>query len=433
MAEFKLDTGTLNANDLIAGSRGGSTVTTATGTGIVTISGGTVTFNSSTGPIQLGVNSATSGTGAGTLNISGGSVSVAANAGNSIRLGNATAAGGTANGTLNLTGGTLTVAGDIIRGATTGTAIATLKLSGGTLDMSGNDIGAAGAGAVALIAESGTLKNVASINGTGGLTKTTAGTLVLQGTNNYTGDTTVSGGTLTVNGSSIANASKLILDGGKIDVGAGITETVGSLFFGTTQQVTGTWGSSLSSASRKDDTRFSGSGVLNVIGGPAGMPAFQPNGVIQPKSFAEWMSGFPTINPDEGGASEDPDHDGIPNALELVVGGRPDGSSADCSLGLTASLIMIDPDGDGPAAYGTYLRYTHRRSQASVNAGITTTCEFATDPAGIWFAASTTPAVVKVVTPGPTAPAAYDTVDYYLPTTAAKDGRWFGRLRAVVP
>jgi hypothetical protein len=116
-AQFKFDAGTLDANDLTVGSRGGTAGAAATATGIVSLGGGTVTINNTNGPIQLGVNALGSGTAAGTLNISGGSVTVAANGGNSIRLGNASAASGTANGTLNLTGGTLTVAGDIIRGS----------------------------------------------------------------------------------------------------------------------------------------------------------------------------------------------------------------------------------------------------------------------------------------------------------------------------
>ena len=106
-------------------------------------------------------------------------------------------------GNLNLLGGTLTMGGDIILGATTpGTG--TVKVSGGTLDMASHSIGTATA-LVILTAESGTIQNVTTINGTGGLTKTTAGTLTLSGTNTYTGTTTVSGGTLTLSGTGSIN------------------------------------------------------------------------------------------------------------------------------------------------------------------------------------------------------------------------------------
>ena len=85
--------------------------------------------------------------------------------------------------------------GAIKEGATTPGA-STLKLSGGTLDMGGFAIGTLAAPINTLTFESGTLKNVASINGTAGITKTTAGTLTLEGPNSYTGVTTVRAGTL---------------------------------------------------------------------------------------------------------------------------------------------------------------------------------------------------------------------------------------------
>jgi autotransporter-associated beta strand protein len=74
-----------------------------------------------------------------------------------------------------------------------------LTISGGTLDMTGHSIGDATNTIDTLILASGTLKDVAEINGGGAITKTTSGTLILLGTNTYTGQTTVSAGTLLVN------------------------------------------------------------------------------------------------------------------------------------------------------------------------------------------------------------------------------------------
>jgi autotransporter-associated beta strand protein len=64
--------------------------------------------------------------------------------------------------------------------------------------MNANSIGSASA-TIAFVAASGTLKNLAELNGGGVLDKTTAGTLFLEGTNTYTGGTTVTAGNLAVN------------------------------------------------------------------------------------------------------------------------------------------------------------------------------------------------------------------------------------------
>ena len=135
----------------------------------------------------------TNGTNAGatnaTINIGGGTAGFA-----TVNMATSTAAiGSTTNATLNLTGGTTTVAGDILKVGGNGTTTGTINLAGGTLDMTNGNIGTA-LNPVALNLQSGTLKNVATINGGGAITKTTAGTLTLSGDNTFTGDLTISTG-----------------------------------------------------------------------------------------------------------------------------------------------------------------------------------------------------------------------------------------------
>ncbi|MCL4204889.1 MAG: autotransporter-associated beta strand repeat-containing protein, partial [Pirellulaceae bacterium] len=129
-----------------------------------------------------------SGSSTNTLNIGGGTVSLGNAGAGSVTLATA------ATGILNITGGVVTSSVTFTKA--TGAGTATVTLNGGTLDMGGRNLG--GATAInTLNFQSGTLQNVAQINnGAIGLTKTTAGTLILAGTNAYSGDTIVVDGTL---------------------------------------------------------------------------------------------------------------------------------------------------------------------------------------------------------------------------------------------
>ena len=219
--------GSMDINTLVVGKAGGSTAS-----GTLTLNGGTVVINTAATIAQ-----GTGGTTNGTLTIAGATVTSTPG----LVLGNQT---GTAvvNATLNLTSGALILGGDL---SSIGTVTSTLNLSGGTLDLGGNDI----AGITTLTFASGTLKNVASINGTAGLTKTTAGTLTLDRSMAYTGTTTISAGTLRIGASSgtntttslstsadIVNNATLILrrtDAADVDLTPSISGTGSVTFEGT--------------------------------------------------------------------------------------------------------------------------------------------------------------------------------------------------------
>jgi autotransporter-associated beta strand protein len=381
-AQFIFDTGTLDANNLTAGSRGSSAGADATATGIVSFGGGTVTINNTSNPIQLGVNSLGSGTAAGTLNISGGSVTVAASGGNSIRLGNASAASGTANGTLNLTGGTLTVAGDIIRGATAGTSNATVNLSGGTLDMNGHDLGATGSGALALNIESGVLQNVASINGTDGLVKTTTGTLVLLGNNTYEGGTTIGSGTLALGSNHALPATAISIGNATLDA-ATFSDTVGTLdvtgaavihlgsgaslafanssvidWTGGTLAITGTFvsGSSLrfgTTSTALDATqlaKISGGGFISYSLNSGGY--LVGNGV----TFESWQA----VNGSTGAFDSDHDSDGVSDGIEYFIGGNSNTTGHTPMPGVANDSgtlsVTWTKSSNYPGTYGTHFR-----------------------------------------------------------------------------
>jgi autotransporter-associated beta strand protein len=206
-ATFSFDTGTLDVTTVNASDRSG-TNTNGQMTSTIYLGGGTVNI----GMLNLATNSSASGTATGgssaTVNVSGGVVTI-----DLISMANVT--GATANkatSTLNLTGGSVTVNSDITRTTATGTQSTTLTLNGSVLDLTAHNIGTAATPIQTLNFQSGTLRNVNEINGGASLIKTTAGTLILTGTNAYTGTTNVAAGTVSVQsvtglGSTIAGTS----------------------------------------------------------------------------------------------------------------------------------------------------------------------------------------------------------------------------------
>lgn len=177
--------------------------------------------------LQLGLVSGNGGTGSGMFDMNGGtmrigSVSMAANTGSG---------SATANGTLNINGGTVTLAGDIVRGGT-GTSTATLNLKGGTLDMGGHSIGAAAWQINNVVLESGTLKNVAEINGGAALAKTGTGVLTLSGTNGFSGGISVNAGTLVISNPAAAGSGPITLAGGQLSASGGLVLQAGQSFTG---------------------------------------------------------------------------------------------------------------------------------------------------------------------------------------------------------
>lgn len=237
---------------------GGFTVT-KTGSGTVTLSGG---YNLTNGAFVLAAN-------AGTLVIqSGTTVGVAS---------------------LNLAGGTLTTSRSF---AFTGAAFARVSklalTSGGTIRLGANvaelTTGAAvntttasftlGAGGGVIDTNGFSTQISQAISGSGALTKTGSGTLILAGANNYAGDLTVAAGTLFADHTSAlgAGATVTVDSGGALRVGAGgVTLAAdaklvihGTLTVGSTGIVNGA-GTAVVTTAGTGAYDFSG-GTLNLAG-----------------------------------------------------------------------------------------------------------------------------------------------------------------------
>jgi len=105
---------------------------------------------------------------------------------------------------------------------------------------------------------------------TGSLTKSGAGTMRMTAVNTFSGDVTVSSGTLSITqDDTIANTADVMISAGaKLDLAGTIDDTVAELYLNGERGWVGTWGSTSSDATNKDNTYFSGTGVLTVTVGP---------------------------------------------------------------------------------------------------------------------------------------------------------------------
>ena len=147
-----------------------------------------------------------------------------------------------------------------------------------------------------------------SISGSGGLTKTGPDTLALNCTNLHGGPTTVEAGVLSLTIASLSDTSDLWLAAdATLDLHFDGTDTVGSFLIDGVPQIRGTWGSPTSSAEHKTN-RITGTGMLNAAAGPT--------------PYEAWIAAYGLTSPDNEPLA-DPDHDGISNLLEWILGGNP--------------------------------------------------------------------------------------------------------------
>jgi len=270
-ATFSFDEGTLDVTTLTMASR------TSTGTGNATA---TVNLGDSAAPgiptvtigtLNMAVNTSAGGAVLADVNVTGGNVTIGTGSGTAINMANA-GTGRTVTSNINLTGGTVDVTGNIIRTGGAGTENATITLDGSTLDLNGNSIGTDPA-QIAFSAQSGRLENLGELNGGGGLTKTTAGVLILEGTNTYTGGTTISAGTVQIGsgGSSGTIGGGDILNNGLLAVDRDNGYTLANEISGSGAfEQNGTGTTTLTAANDYAGTTTVNEGILLIDGNQAG-------------------------------------------------------------------------------------------------------------------------------------------------------------------
>lgn len=145
-----------------------------------------------------------------------------------------------------------------------------------------------------------------------GIVKEGPGTLLLSGTNSYTGDTTVSEGTLVIGQSLLADTADVIVDAAavlRLDFAG--TDTIDQLSLGGVFQQPGEYGAE-GSAAQFESPLITGTGTLTVSAGPSLTP------------FEAWLAAsYPALVAPDNDPGDDPDNDGATNFEEFAFSGNP--------------------------------------------------------------------------------------------------------------
>ena len=301
------------------------------------------------------------------------------------------------------------------------TAANALTSNGGTI-VSPNGWGATWSGHVTLNAiltinstSASPLNFTGGMSGSGGLIKMGNRTTILTGALTYTGNTTVNAGILSINSAFLADTSTVtIATGAQLDLNtAGASDTVATLVLGGVTVPPGTY----NSLNPTYGAYFTGTGslVVPVLGTPFELWAINHG-----------LSGTDAL------PGADPDHDGLTNAMEFVLGGEPNPANAGAnSLGLLPKPTRNLADD----LVFTFPRSIASKSGASVNFQWSTDLSFPTGNdalVGVVSTAADAHGVTVDVTPGAlgTDP---DTIVITVPVANAPGGKVFGRLHVTVP
>ncbi|MEI6606273.1 MAG: Ig-like domain-containing protein [Verrucomicrobiota bacterium] len=355
--------------------------------------GGATLDQSGSGLLQFTSALTATGLGSKTLTLQGATAGTGELAGTIVDNAN----GGITTTTSNYSAGATTLVLDSVTGITTGTTIAGNNIPAGTtiilVDSPNRKVTLSAATTATGTTNAGqtlTLSNGSWANPTA-VTKAGSGTWTLSGSNTYSGATSVTAGVLVI-------AKATALGSGALAIGTGVklqlnytgTRQVAALTLNGVAKPNGTYGSTASPAPNMTDAYFAGTGMVTV--GPL------------PPGFTGWAN-----DPAQGlttggnnGPLDDPDHDGISNMLEFVLGGAP----------LTASSAILPVMTPGVTGY----RFEYDRGHLSLPPATTQVVQYGSDLTG-WsqIVIPSASAGSVTITPGSTS----DHVSVMLPNLGA--------------
>lgn len=144
-------------------------------------------------------------------------------------------------------------------------------------------------------------------------------------------------------------------------------------------------------------------------------------------AFTLWVTGAPyNLSGVDALPTADPDHDGLTNLIEFVIGGNP-ATGNDSGLLPTIEVVTTDLG----AGSTDYIKFTYRSAGAA--AYLTPIMQYDADLVGTWTTAVDGVAGVSVVTTGDFYAAGIDRVVCYVPKSLSVDGKLFGRISVTTP
>lgn len=246
-----------------------------------------------------------------------------------------------------------------------------------------------------------------------GIVKNGPGLLSLtSSTSSYAGATTVNAGTLAMTNATLTDTSTVNINGtAKLKLDHGLSDEVAVLNIDGLPKANGSYGATGSGATNIDDVHFSGTGRIQV--GPAGGTAYNT-----------WESANGITG---AGGSADSDGDGVPNALEFVLGGDPSGPNSNSLSLLPTSTVNA-----------TDLVFVFRRTDASMalSAPEQPYVQYGSNLSGWTKAEAGVPALtpVSIEVADEAGGAGVDVVTVRIPRALAAPGtKLFARLRADIP